>query len=1405
VNQASVIRDQFFIHSSMDFVSVCQFFGGSIFPDELRGNFTLVEDKINKLNEPEIDDPDQTAALAILRATVLTLQGRFDESTRTLDDLMSIGQLGPRWLFRETSYRLLNLAYSTFPPIFWPCRIIKGPGLQTMPAENSAELFRQSDARIQNATDLDILERDLFKCIWALGHIDFRVSHEANDDTHWSRLQEGRIRDVSLVAGGDDGILLSTISARAGAMGVPMISNFVHRMMLEVNRNLHSPQYFDDLRHLEQSYRISDDDLGVALCHIMRGDNILCGPHTSPLILNLHLHERFDRDYVSVTEFDGDLPLIGSVHYSSIDGSPDFHDAKISDILAKEISHSHTFPGCFIQSDRSLPLAAASIEAALRSYSAAESIFERHSAPRGLALISLRKACILQIQLLSPACEWAGSPYRDYSAYIVECLDEAATGFDSSGDLLHKRLVEVLRYLAENLSESASQWSHDFGNWASQSRNIAVARYLGLMAQKFGDHHRHSCGSLVGAIRGYEMARLIFANCDFLSCYSIQALDALTDILPGSGEQKHANVLVERMTTKTTRVLQLITEATARDPTMAEQLGSLKLVLLVRMIQRLLAFSTTARNYAETKSPVISRLLDDFDHDPATNRYRSWSVEARAFLAFLSTREALMHKFERGSHQALRQLVRECIRPAGPTDSIDLYKARVETLLDIGQWRTARRVVKLLARAVVAAMKSPVGHIAPTWNQNTELSKVSLGFHALTLLEDCIMLLIRVRWWKKASALYKLMQATVPDYLARVGSPTKTWPWQRRLFMGLLFEHKNSYRVALQSFLQCWAFVTTEGKAVRSFEERRTFYMHPDRTRVNLCIARLCLYLRNRKFLLPTGGQKDTNVFREAVDTNFRLLDVGEQAMGWIESSRARYVLDMSMVRGNPKFAEDFATWQETNRRFRLWQELRDLGSLRDDDQEAEYQTLDRVAPQLELKMFEYGDPTMLNENVGFSYEMAEMIKSLPPDVVVVYTALSEDGLALFVVDKNGLHHASWNSKCTEPRVRKVVSAYLNYLKTEKGDADVRVLNRISDCLSSWIVQPIAHYFHRKTIMFVPSSYFALFPLQALRLNDQYLFHSKDVFQSPSLSFFHQSQIYVSVHYPIKVSTIARPGSLLEALVPGSEPSLPMGGVEIMLIAHLFGQAPVNACDVTREQFRHELETSNIVHVCTHGYIDQARPLQSYISLQEKLRVADLAYVKARANLVIFSACLSGAGFNTLSDDVLGFSHALLASGVLAYIGALWRVDDVTTLIHMYLFYFMLLRVDDKGAKLVETWHQATKALYTLTPARMEVILTAIIKTWDIMQRHPHDFNPDDFVEDGREELEENILQLKYIDVQHPYYWAPFVVVGFPTWAIRFNLTAGMDEKKRKDWLDDVKTRLEAAKGSGEPNSTTAT
>ena len=46
---------------------------------------------------------------------------------------------------------------------------------------------------------------------------------------------------------------------------------------------------------------------------------------------------------------------------------------------------------------------------------------------------------------------------------------------------------------------------------------------------------------------------------------------------------------------------------------------------------------------------------------------------------------------------------------------------------------------------------------------------------------------------------------------------------------------------------------------------------------------------------------------------------------------------------------------------------------------------------------------------------------------------------------------------------------------------------------------------------------------------------------------------------------------------------------------------------------------------------------------KEKFRVIDMLMVRTKAYLVIFSACVSGTGMTNKGDDVLGFSHAMLA------------------------------------------------------------------------------------------------------------------------------------------------------------------
>lgn len=56
------------------------------------------------------------------------------------------------------------------------------------------------------------------------------------------------------------------------------------------------------------------------------------------------------------------------------------------------------------------------------------------------------------------------------------------------------------------------------------------------------------------------------------------------------------------------------------------------------------------------------------------------------------------------------------------------------------------------------------------------------------------------------------------------------------------------------------------------------------------------------------------------------------------------------------------------------------------------------------------------------------------------------------------------------------------------------------------------------------------------------------------------------------------------------------------------------------------------------------------------VRVLELAELRSKDAIVIFAACVSRVGKETVGNDILRFSHTVLASGASSYLGGLWNV-----------------------------------------------------------------------------------------------------------------------------------------------------
>lgn len=149
-----------------------------------------------------------------------------------------------------------------------------------------------------------------------------------------------------------------------------------------------------------------------------------------------------------------------------------------------------------------------------------------------------------------------------------------------------------------------------------------------------------------------------------------------------------------------------------------------------------------------------------------------------------------------------------------------------------------------------------------------------------------------------------------------------------------------------------------------------------------------------------------------------------------------------------------------------------------------------------------------------------------------------------------------------------------------------------------------------------------------------------------------------------------------------------------------------------------QLTTARRVHFATHAVIDELDPARSALVLaggadgskeDGLLQVPEVFKLRLSADLVVVSACESWLGKELRGEGILGLTSAFLYAGASSVAVSLWPVADRSTHDLMVRFYDRMDRLDK---------------LEALRQAKLAMIGNA---TW-----------------------------------AHPYYWAPFVLVGDP-------------------------------------------
>ncbi|MBI9067431.1 MAG: CHAT domain-containing protein [Salinivirgaceae bacterium] len=150
------------------------------------------------------------------------------------------------------------------------------------------------------------------------------------------------------------------------------------------------------------------------------------------------------------------------------------------------------------------------------------------------------------------------------------------------------------------------------------------------------------------------------------------------------------------------------------------------------------------------------------------------------------------------------------------------------------------------------------------------------------------------------------------------------------------------------------------------------------------------------------------------------------------------------------------------------------------------------------------------------------------------------------------------------------------------------------------------------------------------------------------------------------------------------------------------------------------LSNSRIIHIATHGFVNEEKPELSGLLLAQDSTLSDdgilysgeIYNLNLNANLVVLSACETGLGQIKQGEGVMGLTRALMYAGADNIMVSLWKVSDESTGQLMVDFYTKMLK-DKKNKK---SYSQL------LRKAKLEMI-------------------------DGG-------------TYSHPYYWSPFVLIG---------------------------------------------
>jgi CHAT domain-containing protein/predicted negative regulator of RcsB-dependent stress response len=252
------------------------------------------------------------------------------------------------------------------------------------------------------------------------------------------------------------------------------------------------------------------------------------------------------------------------------------------------------------------------------------------------------------------------------------------------------------------------------------------------------------------------------------------------------------------------------------------------------------------------------------------------------------------------------------------------------------------------------------------------------------------------------------------------------------------------------------------------------------------------------------------------------------------------------------------------------------------------------------------------------------------------------------------------------------------------------------EALYAELIAPLLVHLQAKHLIFVPHGPLHFLPFHALKNGDTYLCDTHTISYAPSATVF-------------TICQAKAPNNMSTSLVMGiPDERAPQILAEVQSVASILPKAELFlGTQATTDALRKKGSQSSLLHIATHGAYRQDNPMFSGIRLGDGyLNLYDLYQMRLSTRHVTLSGCATGMNFVAAGDELLGLQRGLFCAGAASLLLSLWDVHDRSTAELMQSFYRGYMESNNMAVSLQSAMRQ-------------------------LRQENPH-----------------------------PYFWAPFVLVG---------------------------------------------